>query len=75
MRHEVFQSATFNYLTFKSTKKGLELTGETKEGIELGDEVQNPNNGKQYLIVKEITERRDSRDYPEGNNYFYSIIL
>jgi hypothetical protein len=57
MRHEVFQSENFNFLTMTNTKEGLILTGETKEGIELGDEVQNPNNGKQYLPVKQIIER------------------
>jgi hypothetical protein len=51
------------------------MTGETKEGIELGDEVQNPNNGKVFFPIKEIIERRDSRDYPKGNNYFYHILL
>jgi hypothetical protein len=75
MRHEVFQSEKFNFLTMTNTKEGLVLTGETKEGIELNDEVQNPNNGKQYLLVREIIERRDAKAYPKGNNFFYKILL
>lgn len=75
MRHEVFNSKTFNYLTLKNDASGIILTGETMEGIDLNDEVQNPNNGKVFLTVKEIIERRDSREYPKGNNYFYKILI
>jgi hypothetical protein len=75
MRHDLFNSQTFNYLTARHTNEGFELSGETKEGIEIGDEIQNPNDGKQYLPIKKIIERRDSKSYPAGNNYFYRVVI
>lgn len=75
MQHNVFQSDTFNHRTCKSTSEGIEMTGETKEGLELTDEIENPYRGKTFLPIKKIIERRDSKDYPEGNNYFYRVLI
>ena len=74
MRHNVFQSDKFNFLTLTRVSEGLIITGETKEGLSEDDEIQNPNDGKLYMPIKEILERRDSKAYPEGNNYFYKVL-
>jgi hypothetical protein len=74
MEHYVIGSQTFNYLTVGQHKDGLVLTGETKEGLETSDVIQNPWYTKQMLPILSIMERRDSKDYPEGNNYFYRVL-
>jgi len=75
MEHKVVQEEKFNYLKVEHTKDGMIVSGETKEGLDENDTVQNPCNTKQFLPIQKILERRDSRDYPKGNNYFYKILL
>ena len=72
MKHIIAQSATFNCLTTKYDEGKVILTGETSEGIEKGDEIVHPS-FKNPIVVQEILERRDSRDFPKGNNMFYKI--
>jgi hypothetical protein len=75
MEHRTVQSENFNYLTIEHTKDGIILTGETKEGLDKDDTIQNPYKANEFLPIKKILERRDSRDYPKVNNYFYKILL
>jgi len=74
MNHIFHQNKDFNVLTIKHEKKGIVVTGETKEPLCSGDTISYPvgNEGK-ILLIKEILERRDSRDFPEGNGLFYSV--
>ena len=74
MEHYLTNSATFNHLTNNSTKGGVVLTGETQEGIEVGDLIKSAPKDNNPFVVKEILERRDSIDYPAGNNYFYKVL-
>jgi hypothetical protein len=74
MQRQVFNNPTFCFLKAEHTNEGLVISGETKEGLNKEDEIQNPNDGKQFLPIKEIIERRDSRNYPAGNNYFFKVL-
>jgi hypothetical protein len=75
MEHFVINSAKFNYLKIEHAKDGMIMSGETKEGLDNNDTVQNPFYDKQFLPIKEVLERRDSVDFPKGNNYFFRILL
>jgi len=71
MEHSYYGSGNFNILTVKRQKGHLIFTGETKEGLTEGDLINYPYNKELICIVDKISERRDSRDYPVDNGYFY----
>jgi hypothetical protein len=74
MEHNYVHNDEFNMLTTRYTKNGVyHVTGETKEPLEVGDTINYILNDKfDILGVTKIVERRDNRDYPEGNGMFYS---
>jgi len=74
MVHYLIQSPKFNFLTFETTKNGIILTGETMEGLDKEDEIQCPYSTSQFMPIKKIIERRDSRSYPTGNGYWYKVL-
>ena len=76
MEHNIYNSETFNFLTMNQVKEGLQLTGETKEPIAIGDVVKGiPCDITLEYKISKIIERRDSKDYPKGNGYFYKALL
>jgi 2,3-bisphosphoglycerate-independent phosphoglycerate mutase len=57
-------------------KKGtFNVTGNTSEGLEVGDTINYLVNEKYDILeVKEVTERRDDKSFPKGNNLWYSCV-
>jgi hypothetical protein len=77
MEHNYVRSDTFNMLTTRYQKKDgtFHVTGETSEGIEVGDTINYIVNAKYDVLgVSKITERRDSKSFPVGNNLHYECI-
>jgi hypothetical protein len=77
MDHNYVRSEDFNILTRKyDPKKGtFNLSGEVKVPFAVGDTINYIVNEEfDILSVTKITERRDSRDYPKGNGYFYRAV-
>jgi hypothetical protein len=61
-------------LTWPKLEKGgrILISGETREPLEIGDTINFLVNERYDILeVCKVIERRDSRDYPAGNNYFY----
>ena len=71
--HNYVKDDNFNILTIKAEKSGVFfVTGETNEGLEVGDTINYIVNEKfDCLGVDKILERRDSRSFPKGNNLHY----
>jgi hypothetical protein len=76
MEHNYVRNDNFNILTIKVDKdETFILTGETNEGITIGDTINYIVNKKfGVLRVDDIVERRDNKDFPNGNNKFYKCI-
>ena len=75
MNHNYIRDSKFNILTIRyESKKGVfSLTGETADGIAIGDTINYLANAEGHILeVVDIAERRDSRDFARGNNLFYS---
>jgi hypothetical protein len=74
MEHNYVQNKDFNMLTTRYVKNGVfHVTGETKEPLAIGDTINYILNDQfDILKVDKILERRDSRDFPNGNGMFYS---
>lgn len=74
MDHNYVRNDNFNLLTIRYNKGIYHVTGETHEPLEVGDTINYIANEKYDVLgVSEILERRDSRDFPEGNGLFYSV--
>jgi len=74
MEHNYVRDDNFNILTISYDKKKGQffLTGETRNGIEIGDSINYIINEQfDTLEVAEITQRRDSGSFPLGNNLHY----
>jgi len=73
MNHNYVKDDKFNILTINRDKKGVYfVTGETYDGIEAGDTINYVVNEKMDILeVTEVTQRRDSRSFPVGNNLHY----
>jgi hypothetical protein len=73
MEHNYVRNENFNILTIKCVKgDNYFVTGETKDGISIGDTIDYIINERFDLLeVTDIKERRDSRSFPKGNNLHY----
>jgi hypothetical protein len=77
MEHNYVRSDTFCMLTTRYQKKDgtFHVTGNTSEGLDVGDTINYIVNDKfDVLGVKEVTERRDDKSFPKGNNLWYSCV-
>ena len=74
MNHNYVQNENFNILTMKVQDGIFILTGESKDAIEVNDTINHiVDKEGRILRIDKITERRDSKDYPSGNELFYKV--
>jgi hypothetical protein len=74
MTHNYTQNPDFNILTVKTDNGVFIFTGETRNPIAKGDYINYNVGDKGFIIiVTDVIERRDSKDYPEGNGMFYKV--
>lgn len=73
--HNYVKDEYFNILTARREKGKLIFTGEAKKGIAEGDIINYFFNDQgDFSVVDKLTERRDAKAYPEGNNYYYEAV-
>lgn len=73
MDHNYVKDANFNILTIRRVKNEYDVTGETREPLEVDDTINYISGERTILGIKKIVERRDSRDFPKGNGMWYHV--
>jgi hypothetical protein len=75
MDHNYVRDENFCILTIRREKDNYHLTGNSKNGIKVGDTINYIVNDKLDILgVTKVLEIRDDKSFPKGNNLWFNAV-